>query len=98
GGPGAPDEAQGLLRLDVATRDADEERIVAVLDRVDVADRERGGVPGLVHELALERDLRVAGLATVVQAAPPPHPCRVPVVAVHDPARAVVVHRRLAAL
>src|SRR5262249_29890595 len=39
-------EPQRLLGLDVAAGDANEERVVAVLDRVDVTHRERGGVAG----------------------------------------------------
>src|SRR2546426_1067582 len=56
------------------------------------------GVAGLVHEDALELELRVAGLAPVIQAAPPSHPRRILEVAVDHPARAVVVRDGLAAL
>src|SRR5262249_14276613 len=91
-------EAQGLLRLDVAAGDPDEERVVAVLDRMDVAHREHGGLAGLVHEVALDLELGVAGLAPVVDAAPPAHARRVLVVAVDHPARAVIVGHGLAAL
>src|SRR5439155_12747319 len=89
-------EAERLLALDVAAGDPDEERVVAVLDRMDVADREHRGAAGLVQELALQLELRVAGLAPVVEAAPPAHPRRVLVVAVDHPARTVVVRHGLA--
>src|SRR5207253_2912860 len=91
-------EAQRVLRLDVTAGDAKEERVVAVLDRVDVADREHGGVTGLVQEVALELELGVAGLAPVVEAAPAAHARRILVVPVDHPARTVVVGDRLAAL
>src|SRR5215813_5692875 len=45
-------EAESLLRLDVAAGDPDEEGVVAVLDRVDVAHGERRRLAGLVHEVA----------------------------------------------
>src|SRR5438876_4356428 len=91
-------EAQCLLRLDVTAGDPNEERVVAVLDRVDVADRDHGGVTGLVQEVALELELGVAGLAPVVEAAPAGHARRILVVPVDHPARTVVVGDRLAAL
>src|SRR5499426_2660919 len=91
-------EAQGLLRLDIAAGDPDEERVVAVLDRMNIAHREHGCLARLVHEIALDLDLGVAGLAPVVDAAPPAHARRVLVVAVDHPARAVVVGHGLAAL
>src|SRR5690349_21112413 len=91
-------EAIRLLGLRVAAGDADEEGIVAELDGMDVADRERGRVPGLVHELALQGEVRVARPAAVVEPPPAPHAGRVLVVAVDHPARTVVVHRGLAAL
>src|SRR5499426_306120 len=50
-------EAQSLLRLDIAAGDADEERIVAVLDRMNIAHREHGCLARLVHEIALDLDL-----------------------------------------
>ena len=55
-------------------------------------------MPGLVHELALQGQLGVAGLAAVVQPAPAAHAGGVLVVAVDDPARPVVVHRGLGPL
>src|SRR5438128_3095143 len=87
-------EAQRLLRFDVTAGDPNEERVVAVLDRVDVADREHGGVTGLVQEVALELELGVAGLAPVVEAAPAAHARRILVVPVDHPARTVVVGNR----
>src|SRR5262245_17585619 len=91
-------EAQLLLRLDVAAGDPDEEGVVAVLDRVNVAHREHRCLAGLVHEIALDLDLGVPGLAAVVEAAPPAHARRVLVVAVDHPARTVIVGHGLAAL
>src|SRR5215467_9036843 len=91
-------EAQGLLRLDVAAGDPDEEGVVAVFDRVDVAHRERRRLAGLVHEVAGDLDLGVAGLGAVVQTAPAAHARRVLVIAVDHPARAVIVGHGLATL
>src|SRR5215470_4420255 len=91
-------EAQGLLRLDVAAGDPDEEGVVAVFDRVDVAHRERRRLAGLVHEVARDLDLGVAGLGAVVQTAPAAHARRVLVIAVDHPARAVIVGHGLATL
>src|SRR5262244_420806 len=91
-------EAQGLLRLDVSAGDADEEGVVTVLDRVNVAHREHRRLAGLVHEIALKLELGVPGLAAVVETAPPAHARRVLVVAVDHPARTVVVGHGLAAL
>src|SRR5215470_10920473 len=91
-------EAQGLLRLDVAAGDPDEERVVAVLDRVNVAHREHRGLAGLVHEIALDLELGMPGLAAVVDAVPPAHARGVLVIAVDHPARAVIVGHGLAAL
>src|SRR5882724_4101831 len=91
-------EAERLLALDVTAGDSDEERVVAVLDRMDVADREHRGVAGLVQEVALELELRMARGAPVVEAAPPAHPRRILVVAVDDPARTVIVRDGLPTL
>lgn len=63
-------EAQGLLGLDVAAGHPDEERIVPVLDGMNVAHGERDGMAGLVQELALELQLGVSRSAAVVEPAP----------------------------
>ena len=71
-----------------AIRDAGGE---AMAIPTDVADREHGSVAGLVREIALELELRVAGLAPVVEEAPAAHARRILVVPVDHPAWTVVV-------
>src|SRR5262249_61269981 len=82
----------------IAAGNADEEGVITIRDRMNVTFRKGRCLTGIEAELLLQGQLRMPCGITTVQPFPARHVGVMLVLAIHHPARAMVVGRGLAAL